>query len=122
MRVYISIPMSGQDLDVQRRKAQELADTMASMGHVPINPFDTPPPPPGLEPQEEYNWYMGEDIKRLLSCHAIFVCKGYRSSKGCTAELRVAKVYGLHVYTSLKALEALVPHISKYRTDNYFII
>lgn len=117
MRVYISIPMSGKDLDVQRRKAQALADMMVSMGHVPVNPFNTPPPPPGLEPEEEYAWYMGEDIKRLLTCEAIFVCSGYLSSRGCRAELRVAKVYGLHIYTSLKPLEAKAPLTSKYRTD-----
>lgn len=97
MKVYISIPMSGKDLNAQRVKAELLAEAIKEEGHEPVNPFDTPFPPDELPDRERYAYFMGEDIKRLLLCDAIYLCDEWMYSKGCQAEYEFARTYGLKI-------------------------
>lgn len=73
----------------------EIAEKIKTLGHEPVNPFDTPHPPFGTSPKEQYAYYMGEDIKRLLMCDAVYFCDGWMSSNGCNAEYQIARLYGL---------------------------
>lgn len=98
MKVYISIPIKNCDESVQRAKAKEIAEKLKELGHEPVNPFDTPEAPKDLSEEEKYAWYMGEDIKRLLLCDAIFMCKGWSRSIGCSIERAVAQKAGLCIY------------------------
>lgn len=98
MRIYISIPISNHDLATQRAKAAEIAEKIKALGHEPVNPFDTPLAPPEWSERKKYAYYMGEDIKRLLTCDAVYFCKFWPSSKGCTAEMHIAQVYGIKQY------------------------
>ena len=95
MKIYISIPMTGHDLATQRAKAAEIAEQIRALGHEPVNPFDTPEPQGDLSEKEKYAYFMGEDVKRLLMCDAIFMCEGWSKSKGCKAEFGIAQIYGL---------------------------
>lgn len=95
MKIYISTPITGHDPATQRAKAADIAGKIRSLGHEPVNPFDTPPPPACTDEKQRYAYYMGEDIKRLLLCDAIFMCEGWRRSKGCKAEYEVAGCYDL---------------------------
>lgn len=101
MKIYISIPMTGHDLATQKAKAVEIAEKIKALGHEPVNPFDTPEPPAGLSDKEKYAYYMGEDIKRLLMCDAIFMCEGWFTSCGCRTEHYIAKCYGKEVFENL---------------------
>ena len=47
MRVYISIPITGLDFDVQKAKADKFAQYIFEMGHDYFNPFDVPAPEEG---------------------------------------------------------------------------
>lgn len=98
MKIYISIPISGYPIEEQKAKAREIADKLRKLGHEPVNPFDTPEAPQGLSEKERYNYYMGEDLKRLLTCDAIFLCDGWDKSKGCRVEAGAALAYKLQVY------------------------
>lgn len=104
MRIYISIPMQGRDLERQRDHAAEVAIRLKALGHEPINPFDTPPPPTPLCTDEEYAYYMGEDIKRLLLCDVVYVCNGWKHSRGCRAEVCLARIYHLSVYDKFSSI------------------
>lgn len=95
MKIYISIPISGHDLKAQREKANEIADKLRKLGHEPVNPFDTPEAPKGLSDKEEYAYYIGEDMKRLLTCDAVFLCDGWKNSQGCNIEQTAAFQLGL---------------------------
>lgn len=97
MKVYISIPMSGCDLDTQRAEAAKTAELLTTLGHEAVNPFDTPQPPEGLTDKESYAYFIGEDIKRLLTCDAIYFCDGWTRSKGCQAEYEIARTYGIPI-------------------------
>ena len=48
MKVYISLPITGRDLEKQKDKASRVAARLADSGMFPVNPFDTPPPPDDL--------------------------------------------------------------------------
>lgn len=98
MKIYISIPISGHDLATQQRKALEVADKLRELGHETVSPLPPPIPPEGLTKKEEYAFYMGEDIKKLLTCDAIFLCEGWADSKGCRFEAQAALVYEIEQY------------------------
>lgn len=105
MRIYISIPISGHDLATQQRKALEVADKLRELGHEPVNPFDTPKPEKACSEREEYAYYMGEDIKKLLTCDAVFLCDGWHRSKGCRLEMQTALLYGMRLYERLEDIQ-----------------
>lgn len=105
MRIYISIPISGHDLATQQAKAEEIADKLRKLGHEPVNPFDTPPPEKACSEREEYAHYIGEDIKKLLSCDAVFLCNGWYRSNGCRLEVQAALINGIREYGRLEDIQ-----------------
>ena len=97
-RIYISIPISGHDLEKVKEKARNIRECLLcdvfgfrNGQNRPdvITPFDVCP-----EPNKPYSYYMGKDIEALLECDAIFLCKGWQNSKGCMAEFELARIYG----------------------------
>lgn len=95
MKIYISIPISGHSIEEQKEKAKYIAERLKALGHEPVNPFDTPPPSGNLSDKEQYAYYIGEDLKRLLTCDAAFFCEDWLKSKGCRLEYHVASLYGI---------------------------
>ena len=94
MKVYISLPITGLDLEVQKLVAEQAAERIRAMGDEPVNPFDVPYPPNIGSLTEEQLWayYMGRDIEQLLLCDAIYFCNGWQKSKGCNIEYLVAVI------------------------------
>ena len=101
MRIYISIPITGHDPVEQKAKAERFAKDIDSIGHDPVNPFDTPEVDTPVSDQAKYAHYMGEDIKELLLCDAAYFARGWDKSKGCLLEHYAAKIYGLQIYYSI---------------------
>lgn len=93
-KVYVSIPISGENYTDQRNHAFVVATNIAQKGCEVVTPFDIV-----KSPHTPYSEAMSMCIKELLECDAIYLCKGWRKSKGCTAELHIALVYGLEVMT-----------------------
>ena len=96
-RIYISIPISGHDLEEVKAKARDISERLLCdvFGFKKgrnrpdvITPLDVCP-----EPGKPYSYYMGKDIEALLECDVIFLCEGWQNSKGCMAEFEVAKIY-----------------------------
>ena len=96
-RIYISIPISGHDLEKVKAKARDIRES--SLCDVfgfkkgqnrpdVITPFDVCP-----EPAKPYSYYMGKDIEALLECDSIYICKGWQNSDGCMLEFAAAKIY-----------------------------
>ena len=97
-RIYISIPISGHDIEEVKAKAIDIIERLLwdvfelkKGRNRPdiITPFDV-----CHEPDKPYSYYMGKDIEALLECDAIFLCEGWQNSKGCMAEFEVARIYG----------------------------
>lgn len=97
-RVYISIPISGLNVVQQRAKAGEKADYLKGKGYEVFNPFDVPEPPQEYNSDQKYAYYMGRDIEQLLLCDAIYMCKGWRDSKGCCIEHEIAVQRCMNVF------------------------
>lgn len=93
-KVYISIPISGEDYNGQRDHASAVAKELKQQGYSPITPFDIV-----KSVTTPYNEAMGKCVAGLLECDAIYLCKGWQNSKGCSSELHIALVYGLSVMT-----------------------
>lgn len=105
MKIYISIPISGYDLNTQTAKAMALAERIQALGHEAVNPFDTPLAPTHWSEKEKYAYYMGEDLKMLLGCDAFLMAEpGCIISKGCQLEFQAAKIYGLKIFARIEDL------------------
>ena len=97
-RIYISIPISGHDLEEVKAKTRDIRACLLwdelgiEKGLDIITPFDV-----CSEPDKPYSYYKGQDIEALLECDAIFLCEGWQNSKGCMAEFEVARIYGKEI-------------------------
>lgn len=90
MKIYISLPISNLDEKKQREKADRIKTMLSKMGHAPINPFEI-----YAGKEATYGRQIGYDIAVLIDyAEAIFLCKGWRESKGCQLEHKVAELYG----------------------------
>lgn len=100
-KIYISIPISGLDIEEVKTRAERVKlALMQSRGVKAVTPFDvvgiTEEEYPG-NGDEFYAFCMGRDIEELLKCDAVFMCCGWRHSKGCRAEHAVAEIYGKEI-------------------------
>ena len=114
-KIYISLPIAIAEDTVYKRYLQAICELGVHkelkdyeiVGPVNISQFG----PDGIKEQRNHNysWYIGQDIERLLECDAIYMSHGWCTSKGCNAELAVAKVYNIPVYYAedLKTLNLL---------------
>lgn len=100
-RIYISIPISGRDLEMVKEEAYDKREWIlweyfgldrGFHRQDVITPFDVCP-----EADKPYSYYMGKDIEALLECDAIYMCRGWQNSKGCMAEFEVARIYGKQI-------------------------
>ena len=93
-KVYVSIPITGENYNDQRNHAFVVATNLAQKGYEVITPFDIV-----QSTDTPYNEAMGKCIAALLDCDAIYLCRSWMRSKGCMAELQTALIYGKEVIT-----------------------
>lgn len=88
-KVYISLPISGYDIEAVKDRAGRAAKYLQDKGYEPITPFDVSP-----DNEATYAAHMGKDIHALLECDAVFFLYGWWNSKGCQLERMAAMIYG----------------------------
>lgn len=93
MKVYISLPISGQDKFIVQERARMAKEEMKNYGHDPITPFDVSP-----DEKATYAEHMGRDIQALLECEAVYFLQGWHNSNGCRAEYEIARIYGKNIF------------------------
>ena len=86
MKVYISIPITGEDYKKQRELADQIARSLSRKGHEPVNPFNIYA---GKNPS--YEDHLAYDLRALMDCDAIVMCRGWEHSFGCNLELGYAR-------------------------------
>ena len=94
-RIYVSLPISGYDLDERKLYAiwvKNLIKDKYPKATEVITPFNVCP-----EADKSYSYYMGKDIEALLECDTVYFCEGWQNSRGCMAEFEVAKIYGKEI-------------------------
>ena len=90
--IYISLPITGREKEA-REHADMMKAALSRAGHRPVSPFDIPA---GKDP--EYEDYLCADIRALMSCDSIMLCKGWQFSRGCRIEAKVAEEFGKEVF------------------------
>lgn len=95
MKVYISLPITGQDPDEVDAQATFAAGVLGEKGHEAVSPLEI------CDPDWDYNSCMGKCIQELLACDAVVVLEGWSCSKDCRLEAEAADIFGKPLYKGL---------------------
>ena len=96
--IYISIPITGYDINERIEAAERLRERLLADGWAVYSPLHKSSVP--LDSPREI--HMREDIKLLLKSDAIFMAGDWQESRGCVLEREVAKQCGLQVIYELE--------------------
>ena len=88
MKVYISLPITGHDIEEVEARCIFAKAVLERKGHTPVSPLDI-----GHSDPDFYEAVIGTDITALLCCDAVVFLEGWRESKGCRLEHAAAKIY-----------------------------
>lgn len=96
MKVYLSGPITGTDDYMERFYRAE--NRLIGRGYEVVNPaMENARLPEGTSWEE----YMGESLKMLATCDAIYLMRGYMTSRGAMLEYSVAEQMGKVIYKEL---------------------
>lgn len=101
-KVFISLPMSGQDVDT-------IFDNLVSakeeyLDRYRVDPTDVDfvdnlfmcPKPSKFIPESNHGvWYLGKAISKLSSCDEAFFFGNWKEARGCQIEHEVCEKYGI---------------------------
>ena len=96
MKIYISLPITGHDIEKVEASCIYASGVIQAKGHTPVSPLDISP-----DPDATYSEHMGNDIEALLNCDAVLFMENWRTSKGCRLENAAAEIYDKQVFYSL---------------------
>lgn len=91
-KAYISIPITGYDLDERIKTAENIKKYLLDRGYAVYNPLEN-----GLPHDAPYEQHMRRDISLLLKSDAIYMAKGWIKSHGCKIEKDVADICGIKI-------------------------
>ena len=100
MKIYISIPITGQEATYEQRldAAVEYVKKMYPKYDIIITPKEVAERLENYEPMKpKYKDYLLADLKEIRHCDAIFMCRGWSDSDGCYAEWSFAWAIGLTI-------------------------
>ena len=92
MKVYISLPITGHDIEQVEASCIYASAVLRKKGHTPVSPLDVSP-----DPDASYAEHTGRDIAALLTCDAVLFLDGWTASNGCSLEFAAAKIYGKEI-------------------------
>lgn len=87
LKIYISIPITGKDYKKQREHADDIARSLSRQGWDVVNPFNI-----YAGKNATYEDHIAFDLRALMDCDAIVMCKGWEHSFGCTLEYSYAQL------------------------------
>ena len=105
-RVYISLPMAGQEDTIWDRYQDSISKVKQLEGYElceivsPIDITDFMPGKPKITDANgkfTYGYYLGKDIEILCECSDIYMSKNWENSKGCKIEKYVAETLGINI-------------------------
>ena len=85
MKIYISLPITGHDIEEVEASCIYASGVIQAKGHTPVSPLDISP-----DPDATYSEHMGNDIEALLNCDAVLFM-----------ENAAAEIYDKQVFYSL---------------------
>lgn len=130
IKIYVSLPITGQETTVMQRcmEAKERLETIFKEADTQDYELEVVFPKdvdkigtPEQDNTKSLGYWLGEDIKLLMDCDAVFFCKGNGKSRGCQLEHRCASLYQKTIlnqrYTiadNVFELEELVDELDKW--------
>ena len=120
VRIYISLPISGCNLEERKKKAAQMKDkvmqavktnklayiskngkavSLTESNTVVITPFEIVPDATDMT----YEQVMAKDLEVLMTCDIVVFARHWQYSKGCRIEFAVARELGIRV--NFEALE-----------------
>lgn len=99
MKIYISLPISGRDIEEVEARCIFATGVIEKKGHTAVSPLEVSP-----DPDASYAEHMGKDITALLECDAVLFLDGWEYSEGCQLENRAAELYGKTIYYKLEEI------------------
>ena len=102
IKVYISLPISGYDLEERKETAMRMEIKLRGCGYEVCNPLGN-----GWQAGLTTYEYMRRDIEMLMSCNTVIFMKGFNRSAGCHTEFCVATACGLDVWFEESATEII---------------
>lgn len=100
MKIYISLPITGHDIEEVEASCIYASGVIQRKGHTPVSPLEVSP-----DPDATYAEHIGTDITALLACDAVVFLDGYEYSKGCRLEYEAAVIYGKEMYFDLDEIK-----------------
>ena len=100
MKIYISIPITGQEATYEQRldAAVEYVKKMYPKYKIIVTPKEVAERLEKYRPiKPKYSDYLLADLREIRLCDAIFMCYGWVNSGGCNAELAFARAIGLTI-------------------------
>lgn len=91
-KCYISLPITGRDLDEVGGRIAGLKRKLQDKGYTPVSPFDR-----DVDFNSTHEEHMRADFKLLLDCDYILMGWGWEHSIGCRAELNAALACGMKI-------------------------
>lgn len=102
IKIYVSLPITGQENTVMERclKAKQQIEMLFATADTKGYELEVVFPKdvdkigtPEQDNTKPLSYWIGEDIKLLMECDAVFLCEGYSRSGGCQLEHRCATLY-----------------------------
>lgn len=93
IKVYISAPIRGHELDERRRYFKSIETMLRDSGFRTVNPMSFKSEQEG----ERRADILRRDIRLMLSCDMVMVFGDWHSSEGCMLERTVAEQCGIPV-------------------------
>ena len=72
MKIYISLPITGHDIEEVEASCIYASGVIQAKGHTPVSPLDISP-----DPDATYSEHMGNDIEALLNCDAVLFMENW---------------------------------------------
>ena len=129
IRIYISLPITGKETTVMERcmEAKERLETIFKEAEIEDYKLEVVFPKdvdkigtPAQDNTKPLGYWIGEDIKLLMECEAVFFCEGYGKSRGCQLEDKCATLYHKTILSqcaskdyNVLVLESLVCELDK---------
>lgn len=99
--IYISLPITGHEDTYEQRldEAVEYMKFMHTEYEYIITPKEIAERLEDYQPMKpKYKDYLLADMEAIAHCDAIFMCSGWKDSKGCFAEWTFAKAIGITIF------------------------
>lgn len=102
IKIYVSLPITGQESTVMKRciEAKERLEKIFKEAEIEDYKLEVVFPKdvdkigtPEQDNTKSLGYWIGEDIKLLMECDAVYFCAGYSRSNGCQLEYQCADIY-----------------------------